>query len=79
MMCTWSMRLSENAAGNAFSEKQLQVVHLVHRDSPFGRRSLTTKRKAWRIVEGTVCCNEDVSPAVWGFFKLMVFHTPFPG
>ena len=26
-----------NAAGNAFSEKQLQVVHLVHH-SPFGRR-----------------------------------------
>ena len=29
MMCTWSMRVL-NAAGNAFSEKQLQVVHLVH-------------------------------------------------
>ena len=35
MMCTWSMRVL-NAAGNAFSEKQLQVVHLVHH-SPFGR------------------------------------------
>ena len=29
MMCTWSMSVL-NAAGNAFSEKQLQVVHLVH-------------------------------------------------
>ena len=36
MMCTWSMRVL-NAAGNAFSERQLQVVHLVHH-SPFGRR-----------------------------------------
>ena len=50
MMCTWSMRVL-NAAGNAFSERQLQVVHLVHH-SPFGRRPWL-QRYCWACV-----CND---------------------